>query len=430
MLESYHQEVIRKRRSARIFWFLVFCFSTFLYFFFQGFYPDIRVGVRQILGTSGSTLSGSSNDIIKSFGIINISVKTPSDATIVISSGSFGNNEKRMVGYGLYDANITRPWYVTDTFSFTIDRDIPYYISAVSLIPIPRYALYNTGIANISRISDTIYVASTASGMLILDEVFSWSRVSSGNYTPIGEGYFLSGTSIYRYNSEENSWERKIWSGSVNYIRECDDSLAVKSNVLSCKSRETILTQWWKTLTGITDIRWGYIRRWEKILIGESMDPINLTWSTETQSPFFIEHDGIWYATSSGNLMALSYLKNKKSVNTITTGLDVIEHAEYNGNLLISLGKKWDKKMISLMNLEAGKTRLIDIGWTDFEEVRIMDVDGNIFIKTRNAVSFIYNDSHKVEWIVDGRIIAFSRYGAIYESKWEIWSALWNEIPN
>jgi hypothetical protein len=38
--------------------------------------------------------------------------------------------------------------------------------------------------------------------------------------------------------------------------------------------------------------------------------------------------------------MALSYLKNKKSVNTITTGLDVIEHAEYNGNLLISLGKK------------------------------------------------------------------------------------------
>jgi hypothetical protein len=69
------------------------------------------------------------------------------------------------------------------------------------------------------------------------------------------------------------------------------------------------------------------------------------------------------------------------------------------------------------MNLEAGKTRLIDIGWTDFEEVRIMDVDGNIFIKTRNAVSFIYNDSHKVEWIVDGRIIAFSRYGAIYESK-------------
>jgi hypothetical protein len=67
MLESYQAEVIRKRKSARIFWFVVFCFATFLYFFFQGYYPDIRVGVRQILGTSGSTLTGSGNELIKSF---------------------------------------------------------------------------------------------------------------------------------------------------------------------------------------------------------------------------------------------------------------------------------------------------------------------------------------------------------------------------
>lgn len=73
--------------------------------------------------------------------------------------------------------------------------------------------------------------------------------------------------------------------------------------------------------------------------------------------------------------------------------------------------------MISLTNLQTEKTRLIDIGWTDFEEVRILGVDGNIFIKTRGAVFFIYNDSHEVEWVVDGRIIAFSRYGAIYETK-------------
>jgi hypothetical protein len=78
-----------------------------------------------------------------------------------------------MVPYGAYTANITRAGYVTDDFSFTIDRDIPYYISAVSLIPVPRYAPYNTGITSISRISDTVYIAPTASGMTVLDEVFS-----------------------------------------------------------------------------------------------------------------------------------------------------------------------------------------------------------------------------------------------------------------
>ncbi len=91
----------------------------------------------------------------------------------MVSSGSFGNNEKRMVPYGIYDASISRAGYVTDDFSFSIDRDIPYYISAVSLIPVPRYAPYNTGITTMSRISDTTYIAPTQSGMLILDETFS-----------------------------------------------------------------------------------------------------------------------------------------------------------------------------------------------------------------------------------------------------------------
>ncbi len=49
MIESYQTEVARKQRAARIFWLIVFMFSGFLYFFFQGYYPDIRLGVKQFL---------------------------------------------------------------------------------------------------------------------------------------------------------------------------------------------------------------------------------------------------------------------------------------------------------------------------------------------------------------------------------------------
>ena len=144
MLESYQQEVIRKRKSARIFWFLVFSFTIFLYFFFQGFYPDVRVGLRQIFRNSEQDLSGSGNELIKSFGIINISVKNPVDATILVSSGAFSSNEKRIVKYGNYQANITRENYIQDTFEFSIDKEMPYYISSINLLPRPRYTKYGT----------------------------------------------------------------------------------------------------------------------------------------------------------------------------------------------------------------------------------------------------------------------------------------------
>ncbi len=67
--------------------------------------------------------------------------------------------------------------------------------------------------------------------------------MASGTHTPIGEGYFLSGTTLYTYNSEENSWERKNWSGSTAYIKNCDNSLSVKNTLLTCKNKESVLTE-------------------------------------------------------------------------------------------------------------------------------------------------------------------------------------------
>ena len=135
MLESYQQEVMRKRQAARIFWLIVFICSLFLYFFFQGYYPDVRLGLRRIL-EPGNTEHTGSTDIMRSFGIINVRT-TQLDATITLGSGSYGNNEKRMSDYGRYTMDIEKNGYIPNHLEFTIDRDKPYFIEKETLFPRP-----------------------------------------------------------------------------------------------------------------------------------------------------------------------------------------------------------------------------------------------------------------------------------------------------
>ncbi|MFZ2255374.1 MAG: hypothetical protein WAW59_04805 [Patescibacteria group bacterium] len=109
MIETYHTEVTKKRRNARWFWVTVFLFATFLYFFFQGYYPDVKLGLKRMFSedTTG-TASGNFEDLIRSFGIINVKT-VPTTAIITIGSGAYGNNEKRMTNYGEYIMNIASP---------------------------------------------------------------------------------------------------------------------------------------------------------------------------------------------------------------------------------------------------------------------------------------------------------------------------------
>lgn len=66
MLESYYEEIARKKRAARIFWLVVFIFAGFLFFFFQGYYPDIQFRLSSV---GSGTFSGEGNQrvTIRSF---------------------------------------------------------------------------------------------------------------------------------------------------------------------------------------------------------------------------------------------------------------------------------------------------------------------------------------------------------------------------
>lgn len=122
MFESYQLEVMRKRRAARIFWLIVFISALFLYFFFQGYYPNVRLGLKRIFMENwGSNFTGST-DIFHPFGIINVRT-TQTDATILLNDGYYGNNEKRVSDYGKYAMEISKDWYLTNNLIFIIDRE-------------------------------------------------------------------------------------------------------------------------------------------------------------------------------------------------------------------------------------------------------------------------------------------------------------------
>ncbi len=57
MLESYFQEIKRRKRRKLFFWILVFVFAMLLYFFFKGKYISINLNWNNILSQSGNIIS-------------------------------------------------------------------------------------------------------------------------------------------------------------------------------------------------------------------------------------------------------------------------------------------------------------------------------------------------------------------------------------
>jgi hypothetical protein len=164
MIPSYQHEISEKRRGARLFWCIVFIASMFLYFFFQGYYPDVRLGLKRILSESGTTTHSGVSDLIRSFGIINIAI-IPTDATITLGSGAYSTNEKRMSDYGSYHMDIARSGYLPNQIDFVIDRDKPYLIEKIYLLPTPKYQKI-PDIKDIYQVNDDTYIIKSASGLI------------------------------------------------------------------------------------------------------------------------------------------------------------------------------------------------------------------------------------------------------------------------
>lgn len=423
MLQSYDQEIREKRRAARIFWVIVFIFATFLYFFFQGYYPSIRFWLRAI--EEWHLVSGENiySDIIQSFGIVNVST-IPADATIRFESGSYSNNEKKMVRYGDYSMHIERDGYKWVDIDFSIEKSLPYFIDKLTLLPIPRYQKWNGTGSTFTRISDSEYVTSTWWRIYLYDDTLSgWLALEIPSMNPIWEWYFLSGTSLSRFESESMSFERYLWSGATAFIRGCRDTVVVTKGMLTCRESQRALRADGQSFSGVIQSWDGYILTASGLIVDGEKSPYSST-GIVAQASRFISYDYNWYGLSGSILFPIESV----TWNTpIDTGLDTVDTVENIDGTLFAIGSIGDDYFLSMTEgtLDEQKQTIIPFPRVDLRDMRIVKIDGNTFFKMRSTLLFMYHNSKTLEWIIDGDVLAFSPESALYKVDDEIWHVTW-----
>lgn len=205
-MQSYYDEIRKKRNAARIFWLIVFLFAGFLYFFFQGYYPDISFHLTNI--RKGS-ISGEGGVTIRSFGIVNVKV-SPTTSTLMLNGDFYGNDEKKMTDYGDYRLSINNEGHLPTTLRFSITKEKPFFIESIFLVPRPIYTVFSGSIDLIRRIDTSAWIVENGSGMVLYGEsLLTGTLISTGHLTPIGEGKFLSGNTIVSYDTETKTWVRE-----------------------------------------------------------------------------------------------------------------------------------------------------------------------------------------------------------------------------
>jgi hypothetical protein len=114
MLDSFYDEVRRKRNSYMIFWIIVLGFAVLLYMFFQGYYFNVSLGFERLIhGGAPKALTQSGavippESILKSFGIINLRV-TPAPSAMTINGLPYQNGDKQIFDYGTYSLDVQNP---------------------------------------------------------------------------------------------------------------------------------------------------------------------------------------------------------------------------------------------------------------------------------------------------------------------------------
>jgi len=192
MIPSYQEEIRIHKGKDRIFWLIVFVMTTFLYFFFQGYYPNYE-GFLDRTDTSKQTF-------LKPFGIIDIQV-FPSPDGIWVNNEYYSNNSKTIFDLGIYTVSIQKDGYLPITFAININKQNPFYINVVNLLALPVYSPLPLTFTNLSLYDDLylLHIHETGS-FIVTDKNFQALHGIRTNYTYIGGDYFSDGSSMYSYS--------------------------------------------------------------------------------------------------------------------------------------------------------------------------------------------------------------------------------------
>lgn len=175
--------------------------------------------------------------MIRSFGIINVRT-TPQEASIYLGSGTYTSNEKRMSDYGDYTMHITESGYLSNTMDFRIDREKPFFIEKVSLLPKPIYRKLQKS-NELYQVTDNTYIIRTASGLIWSGATMTGRVNYSGSLDQIGGVYFMTNRGVLRWSTDKFLIADQYIQ---DYVETCPHVEWV-SGLFSCPQVHSLLTE-------------------------------------------------------------------------------------------------------------------------------------------------------------------------------------------
>lgn len=194
MIPSYQEEIRTRKRKDRVFWFFVAVMTVFLYFFFQGYYPNYE----RIFDRADAPKEA----FLKPFGIIDIHV-FPSPDGIWINNEYYNNNSKTIFDLGEYHVSIYKKGYLSLDYVVDITKRNPFYANVINLITLPQYSRLPFSVEDISSQNGSFLVRTAATGsFLFMDTDFHVLHRMQTVYRHVGGLYFTDGNNILSYSSD------------------------------------------------------------------------------------------------------------------------------------------------------------------------------------------------------------------------------------
>ncbi len=435
MLDSFHEEIRKKRNAYAIFWGIVFLFAVLLYMFFQGYYFSIQVGFERLLHqTPPTTGSGAPESLLKSFGIINLKVD-PNPTSMTVNGLPYKNWDKQIFDYGKYALDVQNSGYLPLKIQIELSKANPFYLNNVRLLKVPTEVLFAQKIESIEQIG-TLGIAKTLSGgyFRIMPPYASGSLISlvgsgglsgSGNLARSLSGMTLQSLGEWYFTASGKIWSLDpigtlVLSDAEKWIVLCPEARMVRWDIY-CPRTGIFLTGKYKDLKEkIIEANHEFIRTGSSIIrLGgtffNSSTPLTTSVNFAGNSTLVTYKDRLMLLNA-GHM----YDMERGLIELRIPELDTIATTKKFWDEILTIGRKSGK---NITILEDGKNEAlkVDLGDRDTQDVQISQHSGAYFIATKSEVIVYYKGSTELlslaKWQILGVMdttIFYNREGSTY----------------
>jgi len=403
MIPSYQEEIRIRKNKDRIFWFVVIVMTMFLYFFFQGYYPNYE---RLLDGANTSKQA-----FLKPFGIIDIHV-FPSPDTILVNNERYNNNSKTIFDLGEYVVGIKKDGYLPITFPIDINKKNPFFTNVVNLFALPEYSRLPINFDKISVYDDFFLLHTTGTGWLVLmGSDFQVIHRIPLRYWYIGGLYFTDGSNIYSYSLDTDKF--------LNVI-DRETSLPIQCTHISYFGEKLFCHDSMRFVwTKISEIQEKILKINDRVIVTSkyiyNQDSANMNWkyfeykSGTLRLPSAVVHlNKIPYFFENGKL---------SPVDKIYTGalfeywLDSITWVKEFDDDTILLWEKQGRAQFVFISSEKIYSGLFD--FEDINDITVHKLNGAYVFITKKSAYIYYKgakeivkilDQADVAWMVDAKI--------------------------